>query len=557
MKIDPFTYQILEKVRDQLFEEHQDDPNFTGCGIGFSFREGTRTDESAVIAMVVNKLPAGAVSKKRLLPRNVRVGERQYRVDVVESRATLPRSNVTQPVLDATTSEVPITGFFVPPLQGCSISLSNPNADQGTLGCFVYDNDNDNICVLSTSHVIANFGSAAIGSSILQPSLSDTAGISANPNTIASLTRFVTYTGDSSNTVDAGIATLNDQNNFSANVAEGLMAPISDSHPAVGLLVATDDSSSNCFLCRMDNVLSRLNVSLFGTTGSSAPVVAPEVGTNIEKVGCTTAYTSSTIDAIGVIVQVTYPSGEIQVFYDQIWTQAFGLPGETGAVACIGGNGETYAPAPADDGCPFLAEIEGYYAFPDNASSELNTFTNQAQDSFLTHSKTGNLLISLVYLNTQVMIDRMQDDQGSAYNQATAQTFMQQFYTKYYDTMTSYVAGPALNTFVTSAEVIDVGTIMDEVGGPASQGYEGLLSTGQNLDINSQSYISSRSGVPEATAVAMLYLIFASYITQSSDGGKSLEQIAAYMNEETIYDGVYKYLSNVRTIKMPEQAELD
>ena len=342
MKIDPETYRDLEQARDQIFQDHQWDRNFTGCGIGFSFRAGKRTGEPAVLAMVVNKLPASAVSRSRLLPRTVRVGEIDYRVDVVETGNPRPSARTARAAMDAAAGG-PLPEYINPPAQGCSISVTG--GPTGTLGCVANDNLNPNTSIISSSHVLANLGAASVGAQVTQPSEADASTDDIQPLTIATLTRYVEFTTDSTNTVDAAIAALTDQSNYTLNVALDLMAPISLDHPAVGMLVATDDSSSNCFLCRMDNVLSKLNASLPTTSYEGIqPVESPEVGVNIEKVGRTSGYTSSTIDAIGVIVQVTYPNGDAQIFYDQIWTQAFGQSGDSGAVACVGGNGTTYAP---------------------------------------------------------------------------------------------------------------------------------------------------------------------------------------------------------------------
>ena len=464
MKIDPETYRDLEQARDQIFQDHQWDRNFTGCGIGFSFRAGKRTGEPAVLAMVVNKLPASAVSRSRLLPRTVRVGEIDYRVDVVETGNPRPSARTARAAMDAAAGG-PLPEYINPPAQGCSISVTG--GPTGTLGCVANDNLNPNTSIISSSHVLANLGAASVSAQVTQPSEADASTDDIQPLTIATLTRYVEFTTDSTNTVDAAIAALTDQSNYTLNVALDLMAPISLDHPAVGMLVATDDSSSNCFLCRMDNVLSKLNASLPTTSYEGIqPVESPEVGVNIEKVGRTSGYTSSTIDAIGVIVQVTYPNGDAQIFYDQIWTQAFGQSGDSGAVACVGGNGTTYAPAPTSGGCPFLTAIEGYYALPVGSASVVNDFTNQVQDRFLAQTRAGNYLIELVYLNTQVVIDRLQSDQGASYNQASAETFMQQYYSKYYDMITSYTNAPNPNTVISSGSINDIGLIFDELPAP-------------------------------------------------------------------------------------------
>src|ERR1700746_3945390 len=74
----------LRQARQKIFDAYGRDIQFTGCGIGLRQRDGYRTDEPVVIAMVTKKLPAGAVSRSRLLPRTVEAGGRRWGVDVVE-----------------------------------------------------------------------------------------------------------------------------------------------------------------------------------------------------------------------------------------------------------------------------------------------------------------------------------------------------------------------------------------------------------------------------------------------------------------------------------------
>jgi hypothetical protein len=85
VSIEPDVQAALIKGKDQLFAEHGRDRNFTGCGVGFRRRAGKVTEEPVIIAFVEHKLPAGAVSRRLLLPETVEVDGVSYGVDIVEA----------------------------------------------------------------------------------------------------------------------------------------------------------------------------------------------------------------------------------------------------------------------------------------------------------------------------------------------------------------------------------------------------------------------------------------------------------------------------------------
>lgn len=163
----------LEPAKQQLFEAYRGKAGFTGCGIGFRRKAGRVTGEPAVIAMVTKKLPAGAVSRSRLLPAGVTVGGRDWCVDVVE----------------------------------------------------------------------------------------------VGPLTLASST--------------------------------------------LAVCLATDQYGFNAFLTPIGNNLSPLGVELVPATSGSPCTVTAQVGMHIEKVGRTSGYTSSTVDAVAAQVQVYGPSNNV------------------------------------------------------------------------------------------------------------------------------------------------------------------------------------------------------------------------------------------------------
>jgi len=506
----------LRQASQQIFAAFGRDIHFTGCGIGLRQRDGCRTDEPVVVAMVTKKLPAGAISRSRLLPRTVEAGGRRWGVDVVEvGPLTLA------PVRGAADSSPdrggPITGTFRPPLQGCSVSdATGPAGATGTFGCLVRDTSDGTICMFSSNFVIAQSGSAPSQANVIQPGQFDN-GTSSDG--IAKLKRYVPFTTSGHNTVDAAIAQLNSQSGYSQNVADNLMKPISAAHPAVGSCIASDSEGLNCFLGRMDLTLSALGAELLPATSGSPCTIAPQIGMHIEKVGRSSGYTSSTVDALAAQINV-YDSlrKRTLVFADMIWTQAFFLPGDNGAVACEGGNGRTFVPPPPAL-CPVLASVGHYFDLP---LTKDNSLTSQLKTEFLAQSLVGNLLIGLIYDNSDTVINRVKGKQAPGEELAYARSY----YDKYLKLVKAALADPGSTTLkVTKDNLNDFQFIL--------AGLSGL------------------GGVPAILKPAetqALQTIYDDVLVHTK--GKDFAQMVTYLNEVSVYEKVVQALAKVSTISL-------
>lgn len=538
MKIDAGVHADMRRAKSSLYEKHRGDPNFTGCGIGFRRRDGQVTDELVVIAMVVDKLPAGAVSRRLMLPASVAGDAGTYGVDVVQAGPVYagagPRTLRAQDSSPTGGRGGPITGSFSPPVQGCSISITDPddypdNTEHGTFGCLVKDKTDNTICVLSANSVLAELNDVSIGDAIVQPATVDKGGTA-----FAKLKRVVTLTG-STNKVDAAIAQLDSQTGYSQDVANSLMAPISASHQAVGIALAWD-TNGDAFLSRMDLALQGLNCELLAGAGA---VAAPEVGVNIEKVGRTSGYTSSMIDAIDVQVTVNYTVDNVDYedtvgeydFEDLIWSQYLFVEGDRGAVACLGGNGSTYVYYPPASDCPLLAGAQTYYALPLSTDNQL---TDEIQNTFLSQSQTGNLMIGTVYLNTSTFVTRLQQDTGTAYAQGTAQAAAQAFYTSYRDLIAAEMADPTSSTTVSSTNAGDAVNLVLDV-------------TGYGYDSSTGAYTATGPyTVTEAQTAWILTYLLGNGVT-----GMTMQESIAYLNQGNVYNFVYNTLLEIPTIVLP------
>lgn len=159
------------------------------------------------------------------------------------SKVSIPRAQTVAP---------PLSSVVDPALIGCSIS--HPRVTAGTLGCVVRQVSSGQHCILSNNHVLAHVNRAALGDRITQPGTIDaTAG---NRRRIGRLLDFVRIDRDGVNRVDAAISTM--EGRVDANLIPGF-----GDKPAL-------------------------------------PVVEPQSGLRVFKVGRTTGVTSGTIRAIGI-----------------------------------------------------------------------------------------------------------------------------------------------------------------------------------------------------------------------------------------------------------------
>ncbi|MFC4079897.1 chymotrypsin family serine protease [Amycolatopsis samaneae] len=425
----------LDRVKRRLREDHADDPNIAGIAKGFRTRGGALTDEPVVVVMVLKKRREALVSRRRLLPKTVEFEGRDYGVDVVET-GEFCFSRATGEEASGTTADTAITERFRPPLHGASVG-NLAAGTQGTLGCLVRDRTDGTICVLSANHVLADFGRAEIGAPIVQPSGRD--GGADQANVVARLKRFIPLATGTLNTADAAIAELVPGIGISATVARNLMAPVSPTHPAVGLAFVASVHGGT-FMAKIDTVLRQLDVEPL-TPGSTVPAVE---GRRIEKVGRTSGYTSSVILDTSAFVMVNgYQFGDL------IFAQRFSLAGDSGAIVCEGGNGRTPTPVPSIK-CRALGDAGTFYDLP---LAEDNALADRARDEFLAESATGNLLIQVIYRNLETGMDRLRAaGAGSAEERRQAR----QFYDKYHALVAAVLADPGSAVTLTREHLDDI-----------------------------------------------------------------------------------------------------
>jgi hypothetical protein len=482
--MEPGTAAALDEAKAVLAAEHLGDPNVVGVAKGFRTRDGELTEEPVVIALVRKKRRAALVSRRRLLPATLG----GHGVDVVET-GEFRFSGATKAA-----AATPIAERFRPPVQGGSVG-SLADGTLGTLGCLVRDRTDGSICVLSANHVLANFGAAAPGAAIVQPAPLD--GGAAEANTVARLKRSIPLTQDGPNTADAAIAQLEPGIGVSSTVARNLMAPISATHPAIGLAFLASVHGGT-FMAKIDTVLEQLDVELL-TANSTAVAVE---GRRIEKVGRSSGYTSSVVlDTTATVVVDGYR------FTDLIYAQRFSLVGDSGAVVCEGGNGKTFTPLPAI-ACRMLGAAGAFYDLPLAGD---NALADQARDEFLGESLVGNLVVQLVYKNLDLAVNRLEAATASPEEKAEAR----RFYDKYRTLVASVLGDPASPVALTQEHLDDVRTIFAGIS-------------------------------PDLVTLAerqALWVIFDDVVAQAL--GKNRAQLLEHMNDLAVYQQVVTSLREI------------
>lgn len=177
------------------------------------------------------------------------------------------------------------------------VSIGSPDITAGTLGCVVRDARTGRRLILSNNHVLAqNWGwrrDAYEGKPALQPAVYD--GGRDPDDRLGTLLRWVDVDSGKDNLVDAAVA-----------------LPVRDADVS-------------------DEVLD---------LGVPGPVAEPEVGMRVAKSGRSCGTRVSTVEAVGVTVDVW--GWGVCRFVDQVFvTNPFGIPGDSGSWVCEAGTGRT------------------------------------------------------------------------------------------------------------------------------------------------------------------------------------------------------------------------
>ena len=392
-------YRYLARTaKKNNIEQYFRQPNVVGMAFGRRTVGDTITDEPAVVIYVMKKVAKNVLPPSHLLPRKIYIGGDFINVDVVETGPLYAQS---------------FTGRERPAPSGISCSQFDLGG-AGTLGCLVKDLSDGSLCILSNNHVLAKENAAAIGDNILQPGTGPDSG-SDPADAIATLKRFVTI-NPTGNTVDCAIAQVTNPGDVIDQMKNTLMDIVNPNHPAVGLLFA--GGGNRTILNPINEVLKNLGIEFTHGPGATAPV---EVGTNVEKVGRTTEYTTSTVTEIDVTVTIGYDFGNA-TFDHQIATAWLSCPGDSGSIVCRGGKGGT-----EEGDCPSCGSTQAAQALLQRNLKKDVSAEKLFRDKYLSNTKTGRYLLDTFFANEDYIVKR-----ANAANPAKEDiSYVQYLYDKY------------------------------------------------------------------------------------------------------------------------------
>jgi hypothetical protein len=269
---------VKNKHEDKLIQKQ----GVVGVGVGHKWTDGVPLDQQPAIIVFVNrKRSKRGVAQKYSLDDVVPSEIDGYPTDVIEVGKII-KHGFTQRIR-------PIKPGY---------SCGQADITAGTIGGFFLDRDGD-LVILSNNHVLANENRAKIGDPIYQPGPYDASGdlsfkgwteAAANLPYFALLKKFVTLVKDG-NITDSAIAVVHP-----AIIKAGLIDPL---YP----------------------ILNR------GCTG----IASVGVGTQVQKCGRTTGYTTGRVLALSGTFTVGYDFGPA-TFKDCVVTTVMSKPGDSGSV---------------------------------------------------------------------------------------------------------------------------------------------------------------------------------------------------------------------------------
>ena len=262
--------------------------NVVAIGVGFKVAGSALTTEPAVVVSVIEKLPAAQLSPENLVPKTVG----GVKTDVIETGEIVAFQDPRQKMRPARPG----------------VSIGHFQITAGTLGCLV--RKNGGTLILSNNHVLANSNNAQVGDAILQPGTAD-GGTAADQ--IGALTEFVPIAFDGTPPPPIGCL---------AQLLSlfGIKPKAMQNEPG--------NNKVDCALARPTTpdlvTPDILNI------GVPAGVGTATLGTQVQKSGRTTGYTTSTIQQIDVTVSVNY-GGPIATFTGQLMAGAMSQGGDSGS----------------------------------------------------------------------------------------------------------------------------------------------------------------------------------------------------------------------------------
>jgi hypothetical protein len=303
---DQIGHELVSQAKQKYATELLAKPNVVGVGIGMKETAGESTGEMSVVVMVRHKLPVEGLRPGVAVPAAV---------------DGVPTDVIQVGDLRAWQSH---TGRWRPAPGG--VSIGHYQITAGTLGCWVRDRRSGARLILSNNHVLANSNDATPGDPILQPGPAD--GGQVATDRIGVLERFCPIQFSTSEP-SCGIA------NSVVDIANAIAGILGANHRLFAQRVdAQAVNQVDCALARPDN-----NADILDEIYEIGPVsgVAPAfLGMMVRKSGRTTALTSGTINVVDATVNVSYGTGRVATFENQLVAGPMSQGGDSGSLVVDG-----------------------------------------------------------------------------------------------------------------------------------------------------------------------------------------------------------------------------
>jgi len=281
-------------------------PNVIGVGTGYKISNGVRTSEMCLVTLVRQKMPLDGLAPQAVVPKSLD----GVLTDVIE-------------VGDVKALQSP-TDRWRPAPGG--VSIGHYKITAGTLGAIVRDRSSGVRLILSNNHVLANSNDASPGDPILQPGTAD--GGTTAADVIAHLERFCPIQFS----LEPGTCSL--ASSF-VELGNAIASVLGSKHRVQA--VRADQQATNLADCAVarpvndgDVLDSILNIGVVSGT------VEATLGMALRKSGRTTGLTTGEISVLDATVNVSYGSGRVASFENQIVAGPMSQGGDSGSLVVAG-----------------------------------------------------------------------------------------------------------------------------------------------------------------------------------------------------------------------------
>jgi len=296
----------IKNIIDKYVENILSLDNVVGVGQGYKEVGGRKTNEECVVVLVESKVDAQNLTDGHIIPQSLE----DKKTDVIE---------VGKVELLANDDKMRITKLR--PAQP-GVSIGHYKITAGTFGAVVKDKKTGEPLILSNNHVLANItngsdGRASKGDPILQPGSYD--GGNEQEDVIAYLERFIPIYNDQ----PPACPLMSGFNQVLKGLGRLIGAPYEVKRSSI-------NNKVDCAVAKPKDP-DLIDPEILGI-GEVAGIAEPELKMLVKKSGRTSGLTSAKIKAVNATIKVQLSAEESAVFTDQIITEPFSKPGDSGSL---------------------------------------------------------------------------------------------------------------------------------------------------------------------------------------------------------------------------------